>query len=66
MKLAKKKISPEFTIKNLEKAMSKLQNNKSRDSLGYINEIFKLESIGDELKTSCLIYLRGRKSLQNL
>ena len=54
MKLAKRIESPEFTMKNLEKAISNLQNNKSRDSLGYINEIFKPATIGDDLKTSLL------------
>ena len=54
MKLAKRNVSHEFTMKNLEKALSKLQNNKSRDSLGYINEIFKPETIGNDLKSSLL------------
>ena len=54
MKLSQRKISPDFTMKNLENALSKLKNDKSRDSLGYINEIFKPETIGIDLKTSLL------------
>ena len=54
MELARRKKTPDFTMKDLENALSKLKNNKSRDSLGYINEIFKPETIGDNLKASLL------------
>ena len=50
IKLAQKKKSPDWTMSDLNKVLSKLNNNKSRDFQGYINEIFKPNVIGDEKK----------------
>ena len=46
LKLAQEIKSPEWTIGNLEIALAKLKNNKSRDYEGYCNEIFKKNVIG--------------------
>ena len=54
IQLAKMKKSPDWTMKQLESALARLKNNKSRDPLGYINEIFKKNVIGDHLKKSLL------------
>ena len=61
MKIAQKRQSSEWTIKNLDEALSKLKNNKSRDSLGYINEIFQPDTIGDDLKASLLVMFNQLK-----
>ena len=61
MKLANSRRSPEWTMDHLEAALSRLKSNKSRDSDGYINEIFKLKVIGDNLKKSLLIMFRNLK-----
>ena len=50
MKLAKMKKTPDWTMEQLECALSRLKNNKSRDPHGYISEIFKKGVIGDNLK----------------
>ena len=44
-------------MKQLESALARLKNNKSRDPLGYINEIFKKNVIGDNLKKSLLFMM---------
>ena len=45
MKLAERRESPDWTMNDLDKALGKLKNNKSRDFEGYINEIFKKKSL---------------------
>ena len=45
----------------LERALSSLKNNKSRDYQGFINEIFKIGVIGDNLKRSLLIMFNKLK-----
>ena len=56
-----KKIKP-FTLENLECALLDLKINKSRDPEGYINELFKKDMIGDNLKTSLLIFFNNLKT----
>ena len=41
MNLAEGRESPEWTMENLDEALSNLKNNKSRDYEGLINELFK-------------------------
>ena len=57
MKLAQKRQSPDWTMSDLDLALSNLKRNKSRDPEGYINEIFKLDVIGKDLKKSLLIMM---------
>ena len=64
MKLARKKSSPDWTMKDLERALSNLKNNKSRDFEGYINEIFKNDVIGSDLKKSLLLMFNKMKKLK--
>ena len=45
-------------MSDLEKALSDLKNDKSRDHVGYVNEIFKKGVIGKDLKDSLLIMLK--------
>ena len=61
MFLAKRRQSEPWTMKNLDTALSDLKNNKSRDFEGYINEIFKKEVIGSNLKESLLIMFNSLK-----
>ena len=46
----------DFSMSDLEKAMSDLKNKKSHDPQGYINEIFKSDVVGQDFKLS-LLYL---------
>ena len=39
-----------FTQEKVFDVLKKLKNNKSRDSLGFINEIFKPEVAGNDCK----------------
>ena len=61
MKLAESNSSPDWNMKDLERALRNLKNNKSRDFEGYINEIFKVNIIGDDLKKSLLVMLNNLK-----
>ena len=61
MKLAESRKSPEWTMKDLEKALADLKNNKSRDFEGFINEIFKANVIGENMKRSLLTMLNKCK-----
>ena len=54
MKLANSSESAMWTMRDLDRALSGLKNNKSRDVDGYVNEIFKKNVIGDNLKSSLL------------
>jgi hypothetical protein len=63
MKLAQCQNSPEWTMVDLDNALAKLKNNKSRDYEGFANEIFKKGIIGSDLKKSFLLmFNRLRKN----
>ena len=61
IKLAQKNRSPDWTESDMEKALSDLKNNKSRDPQGYINEIFKHGVIGQNMKNSLLVMMNKLK-----
>jgi hypothetical protein len=61
LNLAELNKSPPWKISDLNKALADLKKNKSRDHAGYINEIFKEEVIGIDLKNSLLILLNKLK-----
>ena len=61
MKIASSKRSPDWTMAQLERALSSLKKNKSRDYQAFINEIFKIGVIGDNLKKSLLIMFNKLK-----
>ena len=55
LKLAESNKSKPWTLSDLDKALSDLKNNKSRDPEGFLNEIFKKNVIGTNLKHSMLL-----------
>ena len=55
LKNAESKTTLPWKMSELESALSHLKNNKSRDPEGFINEIFKCEVAGRNLKESMLI-----------
>ena len=61
LKLASFNKTPDWNIKDLDKALAKLKNNKSRDFEGLSNEIFKENIIGNDLKESLLIIFNNLK-----
>ena len=46
--------TPEWSIEDLQKVLKYLKLNKSRDPLGYANEIFRPEVAGDDLQLAIL------------
>ena len=48
-------------MKNLDTVMRKLKNGKCRDPEGLVNELFKSENIGTDLKESILILMNKIK-----
>ena len=65
MKIAELRKGPKWTMKDLDRALADLKNDKSRDAEGYANEIFKNGVIGDDLKLS-LITMFNRLREENL
>ena len=61
MILSKRKASKKWKMSDLELALAQLKNNKSRDNDGFINEIFKRNVIGDNLKISLLLMFNKLK-----
>ena len=55
LKLAEETPSSPWKMEDLQKALSDLKTNKSRDHAGYVNELFKNNIIGTDLKLSLLI-----------
>ena len=61
LKLAKTIPTDPWKLKDLERALAELKNNKSRDHAGYVNEVFKDGCIGTDLKKSLLVMLNKVK-----
>ena len=59
--LAEATSSSPWKMSDLTKALSDLKKNKSRDHAGYINEIFKEEVCGTDLKKSLFVMLNSLK-----
>ena len=64
LKLASSRPSSPWSMSDLERALKDLKKNKSRDPEGLVNEIFKLDVIGDDLKRSLLMMLNSLRSNQ--
>ena len=64
LKFAKNNKTPDWTMKELNLVLKHLKNNKSRDPFGYINELFKNEVAGKDLKTAVLKLMNRIKSEQ--
>ena len=62
MILANSRISENWKMEDLEKALNNLKKKKARDSEGLKNKIFKLDVIGDNLKLSLLHMFNRLKS----
>ena len=64
LKFACENKSKQWDIEDLDKALKDLKNNRSRDPEGLINEIFKKNVIGDDLKDSLLMMFNKLKQEQ--
>ena len=54
MKLASHNKTEDWSMNDLEIVLKGLKTNKSRDALGYLNELFKPDTIGSDLKLALL------------
>ena len=54
LKLAGSVKTPPWNMKDLEKVLGKLKKQKARDPLGLVNDIFRSEVAGDDLKLAIL------------
>ena len=61
LKLAEASHSRLWTMKDLETALKDLKTNKARDHEGLVDDIFKLNVIGDDLKRFLLLMLNKIK-----
>ena len=66
MKIAKRKKSKAWTMKQLNKVLKSLKKNKARDPIGWPNELFRLENAGEDLKCSLLKLVNCIKTEQYL
>ena len=64
IKMASKNKSPDWSRADLEKALRYLKKGKSRDNQGLLNEIFRPEVIGEDLKNSLLVMFNKIKNEQ--
>ena len=64
LKMASTRKTPEWTMNQLEVVLNYLKKNKSRDPLGYANEIFKIDVAGADLKKAILILMNKIKAEQ--
>ena len=58
----KVKVTPDWTVKELQNAIKLLKNNKSRDPSGLLNELFKKPVMGKDLERAILKLVNGMKS----
>ena len=62
--MARRNVTPDWTMTELEKVLKSMKNNKSRDPFGYINELFKENAAGSELKIAILMMMNRIKNEQ--
>ena len=64
LKVAKRNVTPDWTMKDLEAVLKHLKKQKSRDPLGLANDIFRPEVAGDDLKEAVLRIMNKIKAEQ--
>ena len=64
MKLASQNKTDDWTMEDLDTVLKDLKTNKSRDALGYLNELFKPKAIGSDLKLALLKLMNRIKQKQ--
>ena len=64
MKIAETNKTPEWDSEDLDIVLKSLKPDKSRDALGYLNEIFKPDIIGSDLKLAILKLMNKIKKEQ--
>ena len=64
MTMASKNQTKDWTIEELDDVLKHLKTNKCRDALGFLNELLKLDVIGDDLKLAILRLMNRIKQTQ--
>ena len=64
LKISSKRKTPDWTMDQLEIVLDYLKRNKSRDPLGYANDIFKNDVAGEDLKNAILTLMNRIKQEQ--
>ena len=64
MRQSKENKTPDWDINDLDQALKDLKKNKSSDSLGHINELYKPDVIGSDLKLALLKLMNKIKEQQ--
>ena len=64
MKEASNNKTPDWTLNDLEDVLKGLKKDKCRDPFGYINEIFKPDVCGEDLKLAILKLMNSIKDKQ--
>ena len=64
LKLSSKRKTPDWTMDQLNTVLKNLKKNKSRDPLGYANELFQEGAAGDDLKQATLVLVNRIKNEQ--
>jgi hypothetical protein len=58
--------TPDWTLEDLELVLKQLKNNKSRDPMGFANELFKPINAGHDLKVGILKMMNAIKKQQEV
>ena len=58
--------TPNWTMIELNTVLKQLKNNKSRDPLGFANELFKPQNAGEDLKIATLTLMNQIKTTQTI
>ena len=64
LKIASRKKTPDWTMDQLAVVLKYLKKNKSRDPLGYANDIFHIDVAGDDLKQAIILMMNRVKREQ--
>ena len=64
LKVAKTRKTPPWEMRHLERVLKYLKKKKSRDPLGFCNELFRPEVAGDDLKIAILKLMNRIKDEQ--
>ena len=54
IKIARSTKTPPWSMEDLDKVLKNLKKNKARDPIGYCNELFRPEVVGNDLKRAIL------------
>ena len=64
LKLAQRKVTPPWTMSDLDVVLDYLKCNKSRDPFGYANKLFKNDAAGKDLKLAVIKLMNRIKAEQ--